>query len=170
MAQGGNISGYRPSLVQHKVSPTGRKISFDRSVNTSPVGRVFNQPSSTISSLSGISTRRVSLNSSSSSVIKGSYPHYENIPSLVPTVTITITQEEFFAADSQYKELDDQTKLWFTYLLVPKTEWCHVICEDFHWSNIIARVLNMQTRPWFLIRTPNWKSSRTFFVSKDREC
>ena len=95
MAQGGNISSYRPSLVQHKISPTGRKISLDRGLNTlGKGGRLSSMPPS-----SSISSRRVS------------HPHYENISNLMPVVTITVTQDDFLEEDSQSDKIDDQTIL-----------------------------------------------------------
>ena len=98
MAQGGNISSYRPSLVQHKISPTGRKISLDRGLNTlGKGGRLSSIPSS--SSISGPSSRRVS------------HPHYENISNLMPVVTITVTQDDFLEEDSQSDKMDGQTIL-----------------------------------------------------------
>ena len=97
MAKGGDISSYRPSLVQHKISPTGRKISLDRGLNTlNKGGRLSSIPPS---SLLSSETRRVS------------HPHYENIPSLTPTVTITVTEDDFLEEDLQCQKSDNQTKL-----------------------------------------------------------
>ena len=99
MAQGGNVASYRPTLVKHKISPTGRKISLDRGLNTLSTGaRLPSIPPS--SSISGSSSRRVS------------HPHYENISSLMmPTVSITVTQDDFFEEDSGSAKIDDQTSL-----------------------------------------------------------
>ena len=98
MAQGGNIGSYQSTIVKQKISPTGRKISLDRGLNTLSTGaRLPSIPPS--ASISGSPSRRVS------------HPHYENISSLMPTVSITVTQDDFFEEDSRSAKIDDQTSL-----------------------------------------------------------
>ena len=96
---GGNVDSYRPILVKHKISPTGRKISLDRGLNTLSTARPRLPSIPPSSSISGSSSRRVS------------HPHYENIGSLMPTVSITVTQDDFFEEDSTSMKIGDQTTL-----------------------------------------------------------